>query len=447
MDNNRLNILMFTNSYIPHVGGVARSVESFAQQHRAFNHRVLIVAPEFLGMPESEINVFRVPALQKFNGSDFSVVLPVPSLLKDRIEQFKPHVVHAHQPFLLGITALQIARTRNLPLVYTHHRLYETHTHYVPGDSPTMQQFAVALATQYSNLADLVFAPSESTARLLQQRGVETPINIVPTGLQLDYFANANGYHFRKTQNIPGKAFVVGHLGRLAEEKNLSFLANSVAEFIARRQTQHQQRKKNTPKTYFLLIGTGPAEDLVATIFQHAGLSKQLFRAGDLTAGQLANAYDAMDVFAFASKSETQGLVISEAMACGIPVVALDAAGTRELVADKHNGRLLQTESYADFAEALQWIADQPALNRLALSHAARKTALRLSIEQTADQALKYYARIISQQTRLQGKTDQQLKQLLQLLKAEWAIIEGMASAANQSILGGQIEGKHLTDR
>ena len=442
MDNNRLNILMFTNSYTPHVGGVARSVESFAQQYRAFNHRVLIVAPEFSGMPENEIDVLRVPALQKFNGSDFSVVLPVSNLLKDRLEQFKPHVVQTHQPFLLGITALQIARTRNLPLVYTHHRLYEKYTHYVPGDSPTMQEFAVALATQYSNLADLVFAPSESTARLLQQRGVETPINIVPTGLQLDCFANANGYRFRKAQNIPGKAFVVGHLGRLAEEKNLSFLATSVAEFIAQRQTQYQHRKKHIPKTYFLLIGTGPAEDLVATIFQHAGLSTQLLRAGDLTADQLANAYDAMDVFAFASKSETQGMVISEAMACGIPVVALDAAGTRELVADKHNGRLLQTECCFDFVDALQWIADQPALNRLALSQAARKTALRLSIEQTADQALKYYARLISQQTKLPGKTDHQLKQLLQLIKTEWAIIEDMTSAASQSILGSQTEAK-----
>jgi len=446
MDNNRLNILMFTNSYTPHVGGVARSVESFAQQYRAFDHHVLIVAPKFPGMPESEINVLRVPALQKFNGSDFSVVLPVSSLLKDRLEQFKPHVVHAHQPFLLGITALQIARTRNLPLVYTHHKLYETYTHYVPGDSPTMQQFAVALATQYSNLADLVFAPSESTARLLQQRGVETPINIVPTGLQLEYFTNANGYDFRKAQKIPGKAFVVGHLGRLAEEKNLSFLATSVAAFIAQRQTQHQQRKKNVPKTYFLLIGTGPAEDLVATIFQHAGLSAQLLRAGNLTPDQLANAYDAMDVFAFASKSETQGLVISEAMACGIPVVALDAAGTRELIADKHNGRLLRTESYADFAEALQWIADQPALSRLALSQAARKTALRLSIQQTADQALKYYARIISQQTKLPGKTEHQLKQLLQLLAAEWTTIEEIANSASQSMLGGEPEGKRLAD-
>ena len=447
MDNNRLNILMFTNSYTPHVGGVARSVESFAEQYRQFGHRVLIVAPEFSAMPDDEIDVLRVPALQQFNGSDFSVMLPVSGLLKNTIGQFKPHVVHAHQPFLLGITALRIAQVRNLPLVFTHHTLYEQSTHYVPRHSEAMQEFAVALATHYSNLADRVFAPSESIARLLQQRGVQTPIDIVPTGLQLERFANANGYRFRKSQNIPGKAFVVGHLGRLAEEKNLSFLATSVAEFIRQRQTQSQRRKKHIPKTYFLLIGSGPAEDLMASIFQRAGLSEQLLKAGDLAPDQVADAYDAMDVFVFASKSETQGMAISEAMACGIPLVAVDAAGTRELVNDQCNGRLLQNPTSADFAEALHWIAEQPALNRLALSQAARKTALQLSIEQTAEQALRLYGRLIRQQTTLPSKTDHQLKQLLGSIEAEWAIIEDIASGASRSVLADQRPGDVIANR
>ena len=447
MDNNRLNIIMFTNSYTPHVGGVARSVESFAEQYRQFGHRVLIVVPEFSGMPKNEIDVLRVPALQQFNGSDFAVILPVPGILKNKLEQFKPHVVHAHQPFLLGMTALRVAQVRNLPLVFTHHTLYEQSTHYVPGESPTMQGFAVMLATHYSNLADLVFAPSESIARLLQQRGVQTPIDIVPTGLQLERFANANGYRFRKSRNIPSKGFVVGHLGRLAEGKNLSFLATSVVEFITQRQAQQPQRKKHMPKTYFLLIGSGPAEDLITSIFQRAGLSEQLLKTGDLTPDQVVDAYDSMDVFVFASKSETQGMVISEAMACGIPVVALDAAGTRELLADQRNGRLLESPSSADFAEALHWIAEQPALSRLALSQAARKTVLQLSIEQTAEQALQLYGRLIRQQTALPGKNDHQLKQLLESIKAEWAIIEAIASASSHSVLDDQRQGNVIANR
>ena len=446
MDKERLNIAMFTNTYTPHVGGVARSVEGFAKQYRQLGHRVLIVAPEFPGMPEHETDVLRVPALQQFNGSDFSVVLPVSGLLSDALDEFDAQIIHSHHPFLLGMTALRIARFRNLPLVFTHHTLYEQYTHYVPGDSPAMQQFAIALATHYGNLADLVFAPSASTARLLQQRGVQTAIEIVPTGVEVDRFTRGNGYRFRKNLNIPSKAFVVGHLGRLAEEKNLSFLATSVAEFIVQQQAQHEQHKKHIPKTCFLLIGTGPAEELVVDIFHRAGLSEQLFRAGMMTADQLADAYDAMDVFAFASKSETQGMVISEAMACGVPVVALDASGTRELVVDKTNGRLLHNQCCVDFAEALQWIAQQPALHRLALSQAARKTAEQLSMAHTADQALHHYHKLIQQKTSLPGKTDHHLRQLLDLIKAEWAIIEGIASAARRSILADHSPHKLFAD-
>jgi glycosyltransferase involved in cell wall biosynthesis len=235
-------------------------------------------------------------------------------------------------------------------------------------------------------------------------------------------------------------------LERLAEEKNLSFLATSVAEFISQRKTQSRLRKKNLSKTYFLRVGSGPAEDLIAKIFQRAGLSEQLFKAGDLAPEQVADAYNAMDVFAFALKSGAQGMTISEAMACGIPVVPLDATGTRELVTDQRNSRLLQDPSSADFAEVLQWIAEQPALNRLGLSQAARKTALQLSIEQTAEQALHLYGRLIRQQTALPSKTDHQLKQLLGSIKAEWAIIEDIASGASRSVLADQRQGNVITN-
>ena len=106
----------------------------------------------------------RIPAIQNFNGSDFSVALPVSGLLSDTLDAFQPDIVHAHHPFLLGMTALRIARYRQLPLVFTHHTLYEQYTHYVPGDSPVLQRFAIQLVTRYANLADRVFAPSESIA-------------------------------------------------------------------------------------------------------------------------------------------------------------------------------------------------------------------------------------------------------------------------------------------
>jgi glycosyltransferase involved in cell wall biosynthesis len=118
---------MLTNTYLPHVGGVARSVASFTEAFRRRGHRVLVVAPIYDDLPEHETGVYRLPAITHFNGSDFSLRLPVP-LPSAVIDEFDPDVVHAHHPFLLGDTALRVAVTRQRPLVFTHHTMYEQYT-------------------------------------------------------------------------------------------------------------------------------------------------------------------------------------------------------------------------------------------------------------------------------------------------------------------------------
>src|SRR5512133_1419062 len=130
-----MKICMMTNTYLPHVGGVARSVSTFADEFMRQGHEVLVVAPKFDGRPlpaAQEAIVERVPSLQNFNGSEFSIRLPGAAALSDRLDAFKAEVMHAHHPFLLGDTALRIAMNKNVPIVFTHHTRYENYTHYVP---------------------------------------------------------------------------------------------------------------------------------------------------------------------------------------------------------------------------------------------------------------------------------------------------------------------------
>ena len=124
-DAETMRVVMMTNTYLPHVGGVAKSVESFSNELRKMGLSVMVVAPEFPGMPETETDVVRLPAIQRFNGSDFSVRLPVPGLLTEPLDRFQPDLIHTHHPFLLGDTALRVASGRGIPLVFTHHTLYE----------------------------------------------------------------------------------------------------------------------------------------------------------------------------------------------------------------------------------------------------------------------------------------------------------------------------------
>jgi 1,2-diacylglycerol 3-alpha-glucosyltransferase len=420
-----MRIVMMTNTYLPHVGGVARSVETFSGALRAAGHNVVVVAPEFPGMPERETDVIRVPAIQRFNGSDFSVRLPVPGLLTDPLDRFHPELIHAHHPFLLGDTALRVASGRGLPVVFTHHTLYEEYTHYVSSESDAIKRFVIDLSTGYANMCDHVIAPSQSVAALLQQRGVTSPITVVPTGVDLERFARRSGKRFRKSQGIPENAFVAGHIGRLAPEKNLMFLTGAAAAFLQAR-----------PDAWFVVAGTGPLEDAMKARFGEAGVLERVRFPGILKGRDLADAYACMDVFAFASQSETQGIVLVEAMAAGAPVVAVDASGVREVVRDGVNGRKLALQDQDSFCAALAWIADLPPDSRRTLSRNARRTARGLSIAATAERLAAVYGSVIKKKAVWDLPEEGLWQSAMRRIGAEWKLLGSIAHAAGSALAG-----------
>ena len=416
-----MNILMLTNTYLPHVGGVARSVQAFTEEFRRQGHRVLVVAPQFDGMPENETDVVRVPAIQNFNGSDFSVRLPIPGFLETALRDFRPDVVHSHHSFLLGDTAIRIAASFNVPLVFTHHTMYEQYTHYVPGDSTALRRFVIDLTLGYTNLCDRVIAPSESVAAVLKQRGVLTPLEVVPTGVDAEAFSQGDRTGFRRQLGIPDEAFVVGHLGRLAPEKNLPFLASAVALYLRKNRRAH-----------FLVVGSGPSEDDIRRAFP-GRLGERLHLAGKRQGQELIDAYHAMDVFAFASQSETQGMVLTEAMAAGVPVVAVDAPGAREVVEDGVNGRLLPSENERSFAAALHWVQRQPAEKRPAMKAAALETAERFSMPRTAARAIAIYRSLVEVEGRHKQTSDGGWETASRMIEVEWELWSNLAHAARAS--------------
>ncbi len=436
-----MKICMMTNTYLPHVGGVARSVQTFSEEYRKMGHDVLVVAPEFPKTDDTpaaeEKDVVRLPALQQFNGSDFSVRLPIAGFFNDVIDAFQANIIHSHHPFLLGDTAVRIAASKHVPIIFTHHTLYEDYTHYVPGDSPGLKQFAIELSTCYANLCDGVIAPSESIAKLIKKRGVETPIRVIPTGVDIRGFASGNGAAFRAAHKISPGAFVVGHLGRLAPEKNLSYLCRAVGQFL-----------KKEPKAVFLLVGGGSAEKEIRAIFKKQKLLSRVVMPGKKSGQDLFDAYAAMDVFAFSSFSETQGMVIAEAMAAGLPVVALNASGVREVVRDGKNGFLLDAKAgEEEFAACLSKIKTEAKL-REELKAGARRTARKFSREQSAKKALEFYEEI-----RLQTRPQRQLEKddlwanLMKRIEVEWKLISDKAECAINALTATDKELEEKTAR
>lgn len=417
-----MKICMFTNIYLPHVGGVARSVELFTRDLRDLGNQVLVVAPTFAEEieGENEEEVLRVPAIQNFNGSDFSLRISLPFIISTRINHFRPDVIHSHHPYFLGDAALRTARRQECPLVFTHHTLYEKYTHYVPLDSETLQRFVIGLSTRYANLCDRVVAPSQSLTELIRERGVTTPIREIPTGVDIDLFSGGRGDQLRKDLGIPERERVIGHVGRLAPEKNLQYLSEAVAACL-----------RNNDGV-FLVVGEGPSKKEILRIFRNMDLEERLFLAGEHTGQSLADAYNAIDVFVFASKTETQGMVLVEAMASGKPVIALDASGVREVVADGRNGRLLDGDaSQADFAGAIEDFFRDP--ERAARwKNEAFGTAHGFSRENCAERLFGLYEEILKEHPRPAAPSDEFLpwEKLLRALKAEWDLIEEKAKAS-----------------
>ncbi len=417
-----MNILMMTNTFSPHVGGVARSIEQFSERYRQLGHRVKVVAPEFDGMPEHESDVVRIPAIRNFNHTDFSVAVPIPNSLSEVFEEFTPDVVHSHHPFLVGGTALRIAHTHQLPLVYTHHTKYEDYTHNVPGDSPALKRFVQNLATNYANACDHVIAPSESMMKTIRARGVTTPVSVVPTGVKLASFAADNGTAMRKEIGIPESAFVVGHLGRLTKEKNIPFLMQCIIEFVKSCPAERQ--------ACCLVFGAGPLREEVEKQFASHGLSDRLYLYGVIDKQRVPDAYHAMDVFAFASQSETQGMVLTEAMASGVPVVAVDAPGVREVLKDRQNGRLLQTANEQQFSEALHWVEQLSNAEYAAQVAGARQTAEEFSMRVTADKALAAYTQLKQANAPLNRPPFPVWVDALHIFESEWLMLSNTMKAA-----------------
>lgn len=410
---------MFTNTYLPHVGGVARSVSTFADAYRSLGHECLIVAPEFEEKIPDETNVYRVPAITNFNDSGFSFQLPFAGDVSKELEQFAPNIIHAHHPFLLGDSALRSAYSRDLPIVFTHHTLYEEYTNYLPFDSEFTKTAAKEIATGFANTCSLVFAPSNSIAELIKSRGVTVPIEVQPTGIDAEAAKTGNGKSFRTTYGIPDDAPVIGHVGRIAKEKNLTYLVESVCSAL-----------DLLPDAFFVLVGSGEQEAELKELVVARGLKDRFIATGSLQGQALLDAYSSFDVFAFASQSETQGLVIAEAMAGGAPVVAVEGPGIGDILQNRKNGILLPPDAPEnDFANALTGLI-QDSDKQQVYRNGAVKTAQNLSVEQMARHALSFYENAIAiHQSRVETTGIDDFDKIIANIESELQLLKVKASS------------------
>lgn len=418
-----MKILMMTNTYAPMVGGIEESIRSFTFEFERLGHEVVIVAPECAGAPLDEVGVIRLHAIQNFNHSDFSIALPMSSLLPELMKTFMPDIIHCHHPFWMGDIALRLSSQFRIPLIFTYHTMFEQHMHYLPVQNEGVKRFIIELFTGYSNLSTQVIVPSESVRAILLERGVTAPMEVVPTGVDLQKFSKGNREIIRKRLGIPLNSIVIGHVGRLALEKNLEFLSRSVAAYL-----------KKEPEMHFLVAGGGPLEALVKKIFDEQGIGKRLHLAGVLKGQDLVNCYHAMNIFTFASLSETQGIVLVEAMAAALPVVAIDAPGVREVVKDGYNGRLIFGEDQSNFLAALSWCLKQPLSEFERMRENAIATTKEFAVDRCANRMLNIYQEVRVKEYASPDHKNSAWYSLVDRLKNEWDMFKNMMQSGGAAI-------------
>ncbi len=340
-----MNIAIFTNNYLPNPYGVSMSIESFRREFEKQGHTVYIFAPNFKGHVDENSNVCRYPSLDmKFRGVRYPIAIPFSSKISRVLENLEIDVIHAQHPNLLGWAAKRWAKKKNVPLIFTWHTLYDQYAHFTPLVSEKIAAWwAIGNAVRYANKCDQIVTPTRGVAEIIKNWGV-TNENIVAiaSGVNENEFENPDGKAVRKKIGIIDDETLLVFIGRITAEKNVCFLMRAVAEVL-----------KKDRKIKFLVCGGGDQNMAMQKIAEDADILKQTIFAGLVPNEQRKNYFAAGDIFVHASKSETQGMVLTEAMYMGLPVVAVKATGVNDLVGNFVTG-ILTSENESEFSAAVE---------------------------------------------------------------------------------------------
>jgi glycosyltransferase involved in cell wall biosynthesis len=336
-----LKVALFTNNYLPFRGGVTTSVETLRRGLEAHGHEAWVFAPRFPGAVDVSRRIVRYPSLPAATYPEFSLAVPWAPGATRQARAAGFDVFHAHHPFLLGPAARRLARTTGRPVVFTYHTRYDKYAHYVPLPRRMVAAAAVALSTRFATGADAVIAPSALIREELLARGVRSPIAVVPTGVDLAHFAPGDTAAARRALGLTAEDRVLLYVGRLDREKSIGRILSAFERVAG-----------TMPRARLVLAGHGTeAEALRRRAHAHPAGDRIMF-LGVRPHEALVGVYRAADLFVFASETETQGLVLAEAAACGVPAVSVSGPGCDEVVRDGITG-ILTKPDVASLAEAL----------------------------------------------------------------------------------------------
>ncbi|MHB1531544.1 glycosyltransferase [Acidithiobacillus sp.] len=378
-----MRILMISDTYFPRVSGVASSIRSFRTGLARLGHEVDLLIPDYGPQGTIETGILQASAWQVFFYPEERLMTPLGLMrLHRRLQERRYDLIHIQTPFVAHFYGTYLAQRLQIPAVTSYHTYFEAYMgHYYPWiPAPLRRGLIHWVSRRQCHAVDGVIVPSMAMAEILWSYGVNTPVQVIPTGIDAAPFANGDGAAFRASRDIGPERQVLLYAGRIAPEKNIPLLLDVV-----------ERLRPALPEVLLLLAGDGPARPALEAQSAQRGLTGAVRFLGYLDReNTLRDAYQAADLFVFASQTETQGMVLLEALAAGLPVVAIPALGAADLLADQQGSRSGSADPDEFTAQCLNILRDPELRARLAAE--ARELAGRWSQEAMSQRLIHFYA-------------------------------------------------------
>ena len=360
-----LRVGLFSNIYRPILSGVVNSIDLLRKELLNQGHCPFVFAPQVPGYREAHSGVWRFPSFPLSRKVNYPVAVPFWPPTHYAISQSRLSVLHTHHPFWLGEVAWMWSRLQRIPLVYTFHTQYEQYCHYIKLPQRPLRALTRWAVKGFSQRCDLIIAPSPAIREVMREYGITTWTETLPNAIDLERFQpSRDRQQLRQKLGWPLHAPIAIYAGRLGREKNLPFLLQAFAQVEG---------------AHLALVGDGTELPRLRQLAQELAMEDRVIFVGAAAYPDMPDYYAAADFFCMASTTEVKPLVVLEALASQLPVVAVSACGTADTVSHNQDG-LLTSERLEDFAAACSSLCHDRAL-RQRLAQQAGRTAKEYSIE------------------------------------------------------------------
>lgn len=380
--NSPLRIAFFSDSMLPVLNGVSISIDILVSQLRNLGHSVHLFGPGFPGIVENDPNTHRFRTFESPWSKGYPAAMPPFYPMLSTFRRYTFDVIHTHTPFVVGFVGLRWAESHEIPIVSTYHTLYDRYAHYFAVVPRRYARFRIAKHTNfYYNNVQHVITPTDASLKWLRRHDVSTPVTVIPT-------ASAPRQQINREAARAKLGFLSGHkillyVGRLAKEKNLECLLDSAAIAF-----------KSDATLRLVVVGDGPHRESITAHARKLAIGDRVRFAGFVARTEVDEYYAAADLFVFASITETQGLVLQEAMRYGLPAVTIIGGGASEAIEDGDNGVLSVNDPAAFASDILQTVTNPLLMSKLQVG--ASRSAEEHSITAMADQVVGVYRGVVN---------------------------------------------------